>query len=103
MPLCGFNLRRAVLTGLMAVIGSACSLPLVGQALPGSAPLPEFEVATIKPATPAEKVTGLFTYPGGRVEAVNYPLNYLIYSAFGLEEFQVSGGPDWINADSIQH
>ena len=72
-------------------------MPLVGQATPASAPLPEFEVATIKPATPAESMSGLFTYPGGGSRAVNYPLNYLVYSAFGVEEFQVSGGPDWIN------
>lgn len=100
MFLRGFNFRGAVLAGLM-VFGGVRGVSLVGQGMPASAPLPEFEVATIKPATAAERMVGLFTYPGGRVEAVNYPLNYLVYSAFGVEEFQVSGGPDWI--DSVRY
>jgi uncharacterized protein (TIGR03435 family) len=60
--------------------------------------LPEFEVASVKPASkdPSTPI-GFFVYPGGRVSMRHLPLNYLIYYAFNVQEWQVSGGPAWIN------
>ncbi len=56
----------------------------------------EFEVATVKPSSPASKMIGIYIYPGGRIRAENCQLQHLIEEAFGLGAFQISGGPNWI-------
>ncbi|SPE36142.1 conserved exported hypothetical protein [Candidatus Sulfopaludibacter sp. SbA3] len=60
---------------------------------------PAFEVASVKPATPQDRIIGLFTYPGGRITASLYTLQMLIEEAFDAQPFQVSGGPRWIHDD----
>jgi uncharacterized protein (TIGR03435 family) len=59
--------------------------------------LPEFDVATIKPAGPNSQINGGYTYPGGRVECIGCTLQYLVMLAFNVESWQVSGGPNWID------
>jgi uncharacterized protein (TIGR03435 family) len=54
-----------------------------------------FEVASVKPAGPETRSFALWTYPGGRVVAQNQTLLDLVREAYGVEEFQVSGGPAW--------
>jgi uncharacterized protein (TIGR03435 family) len=64
---------------------------------------PRFEVASIKPADPAaprpgrlgavQVVTG-----AGRLTARNAKLTELIKGAYTLEDYQVSGGPAWIDS-----
>ncbi|HWC99380.1 MAG TPA: TIGR03435 family protein [Candidatus Sulfopaludibacter sp.] len=63
-----------------------------------------FEVASVKPSTPQERFIAIFTYPGGRVAITNYSLHDMLYEAFHLQPFQVTGGPRWIDEDrfSIQ-
>jgi uncharacterized protein (TIGR03435 family) len=62
---------------------------------------PQFEVASIKPSNPAEPRPGRLgsvsvgTSPG-RLTVRNAYLKELIKGAYGLEDYQVSGGPDWI-------
>ena len=56
---------------------------------------PSFEVATIRPSGPQDRIIGMFTYPGGRITASLCTLKMLIEQAFDLQEFQVSGGPAW--------
>lgn len=63
---------------------------------------PAFEVATVKPSvlTPGIPVgMGLFTYPGGRINASRLTLRALIEVAYGLEDHQLSGGPNWADND----
>jgi uncharacterized protein (TIGR03435 family) len=60
---------------------------------------PAFEVASVKASTPQESVIGLFTYPGGRISATNYTLQMLMEEAYGVQSFQISGGPRWIGDD----
>jgi uncharacterized protein (TIGR03435 family) len=59
-------------------------------------PLPEFEVATIKPAS--ARYIGIYLKPGGRVEGGNCPVIYLVEEAFRAPKSLVSGGPAWINS-----
>lgn len=59
-------------------------------------PLPEFEVATIKPASVT--YIGILVRPGGRIEGGNCAVLYLAEEAFRAPKSLVSGGPDWINA-----
>ena len=56
-----------------------------------------FEVATIKPANSG--IVGMFTFPGGRIEATNFSLRMLLMEAFQLQPFQLSGGPAWMESD----
>lgn len=42
---------------------------------------------------------GLFTYPGGRVNATLCTFHYLMEEAFHVRGWQITGGPGWISAD----
>jgi uncharacterized protein (TIGR03435 family) len=57
---------------------------------------PNFEVATIKPAPPDEKGK-LFGFNGSRVKTINTTLLDLITFAYGVQQKQVVGGPDWMS------
>ncbi len=62
---------------------------------------PAFEVVSVKPSAMQNNNTGigLFTYPGGRIRANICGLDYLISEAFGMQLFQLAGGPRWIHED----
>ena len=62
---------------------------------------PAFEVATVKPtASEAREPIGWFSYPGGRLVITNCRLRQIIQLAYGVDEFQLSGGPGWIGQDT---
>lgn len=79
-------------------IGLAAVAPAELLAQPAAA-VPAFEVASVKPASPQDRVIALSTYPGGRITASLYTLEMLIEEAFDVQKFQVSGGPHWIQVD----
>jgi len=59
--------------------------------------LPSFEVASIKPTPDLARAVGVVqTFPGGRVKFQSSTVEYLVEQAFGVQRFQVSGGPEWI-------
>jgi uncharacterized protein (TIGR03435 family) len=60
---------------------------------------PEFEIASIKPAAPDERATVIAMPPGGRLEIVNMTLKAMIENSYGIQPFQVSGGPGWLDSD----
>jgi len=74
----------------------ACLLALATLAF---AQEPAFEVATVKPSTPQDRVIALETYPGGRITITNYPLIAMLFEAFHVQAFQIVGGPRWIHDD----
>jgi uncharacterized protein (TIGR03435 family) len=75
-------------------------LKLVGTLLASAILLAqEFEVASVKPSTPQERSITLSTWPGGRITVTNFTLHQLIEKTYGVEKFQVSGGPAWIDVD----
>jgi uncharacterized protein (TIGR03435 family) len=64
---------------------------------------PRFEVASIKPADPAAPRPGRLggvqvVTSSGRLTARNAKLTELIKGAYALEDYQVSGGPAWIDS-----
>src|SRR5262249_46667276 len=63
------------------------------------APQPQFEVASIKPNKSGDGRVMIGVQPGGRFNATNVPLKFLIRQAYQLQDFQIVGGPDWINSD----
>jgi len=59
---------------------------------------PRFEIASVRPAAGRE-LNGTYAYPGGRIACRGCVLKYLIMEAFGVEYFQISGGPSWMDDD----
>jgi uncharacterized protein (TIGR03435 family) len=62
-------------------------------------PLPQFEVATVKPPGPQDRAIILYNYPGGKVEIRLYTFALLLHEALGVQRFQVVGAPAWIDSD----
>ncbi len=63
-------------------------------------PRAEFEVAVIKPARAGAQGNFFEIAPGGeRFTATNAPLRVLIMMAYGVADWQVSGGPSWMNSE----
>jgi uncharacterized protein (TIGR03435 family) len=57
-----------------------------------------FEVASVRPAPPNNRMQFSFP-PGGRFIAKSATLKTLVVLAYDVREFQISGGPSWINSD----
>jgi uncharacterized protein (TIGR03435 family) len=59
----------------------------------------EFEVAVIKPARAGAQGNFFEIAPGGeKFTATNAPLRVLIMMAYGVADWQVFGGPSWMNS-----
>ena len=89
-----------VVGGLVAPQLSAQSS---AQALAGQSPAsagnrPAFEVASIKPNRSADSRTLIQLHPGGFV-ATGATTRVLIQFAYDAQDFQLSGGPSWINSN----
>ena len=63
-----------------------------------SAPLPSFEVASIKPNRSGDTIGGALM-PPERYTATNLPIKGLIEFAYNVQDFQLSGGPSWITSE----
>jgi uncharacterized protein (TIGR03435 family) len=77
--------------GLVAVLGAV----LTAQA-PAS---PAFEVASVKLNTSGDAASGTHNMPGGRVNIINERLRDVIRTAYGSNDIEVVGGPDWVGVD----
>src|ERR1700730_1378411 len=60
---------------------------------------PAFEVASIRPSAPGGRGVSLQIAPGGRFTATNASLRSLIKMAYVVRDFQISGGPGWLDSD----
>lgn len=61
-----------------------------------AAQLPQFEVASVKRTDPTVMhMMGARVYPGGRLEIFGVSLKGLVATAFGLANWQISGGESW--------
>ena len=60
---------------------------------------PNFEVASIRPSNSADHRPLFDVQPGGRFIAKNVSVKRLIEWAYGIKNFQISGGPGWIGSD----
>ena len=58
-----------------------------------------FEVASVRPSGPKQREIAFRVYAGGRVVATRYRLKDLMTEAYGVQPFQITGGPAWINED----
>lgn len=77
----------------MMRLGSAVALAL-GTTL--FAQSPAFEVASIHPTSPDSRDSiDVHNHPGGRIEITKFTLKMLIEVAYGLQRYQITGGPRW--------
>src|SRR3977135_16702 len=59
----------------------------------------EFEVASVRPNTANDRIVTIDVGPGGRFAARGYTLVLLMQRAYGVMDWNVTGGPGWIRAD----
>ncbi|HUI77468.1 MAG TPA: TIGR03435 family protein [Bryobacteraceae bacterium] len=82
------------------IVIAACSwfasCALWGQ--PVSAPL-TFEVASIKPSAGEFRGTVIQAQPGGGLRVIGATVKALVAYTYNVRDFQISGGPDWVNSD----
>lgn len=77
---------------LALLLSSAATVAAVGQR-------PTFEVASIKRNVSGSASASARAQPGGRASVTNSSLRNIIRNAYGLQDFQIVGGADWINTD----
>ena len=82
--------------------GVLCALGLTGAAQQPS--VPRFEVASIKrwerPTTSAPGVyRSVLAPPGSGIFNCSTTLAWLIAEAYGVQDFQLSGGEDWVRTE----
>src|SRR5947208_13567123 len=77
---------------LIGVIASATAFAQV------QAPT-EFEVASLRPNMANDRIVTINVGPGGRFAARGYTLVLLMQRAYGVMDWNVSGGPGWIRTD----
>jgi bla regulator protein blaR1 len=68
---------------------------------PASVAEPKFEVTSVKKSGP-NRQGGPFRFgmqPGGRFTVSGMPVSALLTMAYGIQRFQLIGGPSWINSD----
>jgi uncharacterized protein (TIGR03435 family) len=59
----------------------------------------EFEVASVRPNLANDRIVTIRVGPGGTFSARGYTLVLLIQRAYGVMDWNVSGGPAWIRTD----
>jgi len=72
-------------------------LATAAYAQQGPAAHPEFEVVSVKPGDPSDSSSGGSGSPG-RQQIRNATLATLVRYAYGLNEYQLDGGPKWLNS-----
>jgi uncharacterized protein (TIGR03435 family) len=75
----------------MASLGVQGFSPVFAQ----SSAKPSFEVASVKPSKSDKRGMSWSAQPGGRFTATKISLAMIIRNAFGLQESQLAGVPDW--------
>jgi len=79
----------------LLVLGAA----LASVTLGAQSAAPGFEVASIKRNKSGDGFIGMGMQPGGRLTMINMPVRQLIVRAYGVQPYQVLGGPSWITSD----
>jgi len=87
-------MRMWVAIGMTAIIVAAAE----AQALPPSSDQPRFDVASLKVNKTNDGIV-FDQSQKGRYTISGFTLAALIRSAYRVQEFQIVGGPDWMNSD----
>lgn len=91
---------------MLSFLRAALALALIGaqsgnaqSPAPTPSPAPTFDVASVKPNKTGGMGVRIMFQPGGRFTADNITLKFLVRLAYDVQDFQISGGPPWINSD----
>ena len=84
-----------------ATVAAQGAAPQISTPTTEPAPLPAFEVASIRVNKSAQMNRLFRPQPGGRFEATNLRLRDLIQFAYQVRNFQIEGGPEWIDTTSF--
>jgi uncharacterized protein (TIGR03435 family) len=76
---------------------TAVILAVAAQAQQQPAARAEFEVVSVKPGDPAFPGSGVTTFPG-RLVMRRTTLKNLLVTAFRLSDYQIAGGPKWMES-----
>src|SRR3954465_10231397 len=60
---------------------------------------PAFDVVSVRPGDPMSRGMQMGLSPGGVFTAKNITLTALIQQAYGIRDFQITGGPGWIGSE----
>lgn len=91
-------MKRLWLCALALVVGSTV---LRAQTLAAAAAqVPAFDVVSVKPSSTSENRMMLMYGPDG-FHSVNLPLLMLLRTAFGVEDDQIIGAPDWVKSTNF--
>lgn len=91
--------RRALAELVLVMVMTAASVikPLQAQAPADTTPA-VFEVASIKENDTGDGRFSMETMPNRGFAASNVTLRALIMEAFGIQSYQITGGPEWIDS-----
>lgn len=96
------NVRTGINIAIIAAtlaFGLLSTPPVRAQSpQPAATPAPSFEVASIKPNKTDDMRVMLRITPDG-LSAVGVPAKFLIEFAYDIKDFQISGGPGWIDSE----
>src|SRR4051794_20776289 len=81
------------------VVGALVPPRLAAQVVTSPANRPAFAVASVKPNKSADLGGSFGGRPGGQVVVRNNTLRNIIRNAYQLQNFQMVGGPDWLDTD----
>lgn len=84
---------------VLTIFGIACQPRLAAQSQSVSTNSPTFEVASIKPHQGHEGMIVLDGPDPGRYSSMNISAKMLIEAAYGIQDFQLTGGPSWIDSE----
>jgi len=85
---------------MRTIRGANLVILAAGLAFGQTAPAPlTFEVASIKPNSGDDRRIGIQFMPGGGLRTTGTTLKFLVTFAYDVRDFQVSGGPGWLNSD----
>ena len=95
----------AILIGLVSTTPSTAQTPAQNAA--AAAPVFEYEVATVKPYKPVAGDgpgvirMGIMNAPDS-FSATGVTVKDLVSNAYGVQTYQVSGGPDWFSTERVE-
>ena len=94
------RLSAAIALTVLLVFGPICAAQSPGQPQVDDTAikLPAFEVASIKPNKSGTQII-MFRFTPDGLMATNSPLKLLIQQAYGVEENQIIGTPNWVNSE----
>ncbi len=82
-------LRCSLYIGVTGLVVLAQSVPTILK----------FEIASVRPADPGARVTNVLLDPGESLRITNVPLRKIVTYAYDIRDFQLAGGPGWMDGE----